>query len=172
MRDQRRYFEDLEIGEEWTTPSRTLTESDIAWYAGLSGDYEEVHVSEEFARNTVFGHRIGHGLLGLIILDGLKTRTSLVTGVMTIASLGWTWDFRRPIRPGDTLRGHLRIREMRRTSRGDRGILYIQGELLNQDGEVVQQGENRMMVACRSTAATEGRPPAAGAVPRRSRPRP
>ena len=153
MRDVRRYFEDIEIGEEWTTASRTLTESDIVWYAGLSGDFEEVHVSEQFARNTVFGQRIGHGLLGLAILDGLKTRTSLVTGVMTIASLGWTWDFRKPIRPGETLRGHFRIREMRRTSRGDRGILFIQGELLNQDGDILQQGETRMMVACRTTVA-------------------
>jgi len=154
MREVRRYFEDIEIGEEWTTASRTLTESDIVWYAGLSGDFEEVHVSEEFARETVFGQRIGHGLLGLAILDGLKTRTSLVTGVMTIASLGWTWDFKKPIRPGDTLRGHFRIREMRRTSRGDRGILFIQCELLNQHGDILQQGETRLMVACRTTVET------------------
>jgi len=154
METERRYFEDIEVGEEFISPTRTLTESDVMTYAGLSGDFEELHVSEEFARETVFGERIAHGLLGLIILDGMKTRTSLVTGVKTIASLGWTWDFKHPLRVRDTLQARFVIGRKRRTSRGDRGILYIEGELRNQNGEVIQKGENRMMVACRTTADT------------------
>jgi len=150
MSNQRRTFEEIEIGEEFLTASRTVTESDILAYAGLSGDFEELHVSETFARQTVFGGRVAHGLLGLVLLDGLKTRTALVTGVQTIASLGWTWDFPKPIRVGDTVRGRFVVARKRRTSRGDRGVLYIQCELQNQAGEVVQQGENRMMVACRA----------------------
>jgi acyl dehydratase len=158
MQSERRYFEDIEVGEEFTTATRTVTESDVLAYAGLSGDFEELHVSEEFAKGTIFGQRVAHGLLGLVLLDGLKTRTSLVTSVKTIASLGWTWDFPKPLKFGDTIEGRFVIANKRRTSKGDRGILYIQAELRNQHGEILQKGENRMMVACR----TMGEPGPAG----------
>jgi acyl dehydratase len=155
MENERRYFEDIGVGEEFLTPTRTVTESDVLTYAGLSGDFEELHVSEEFARGTVFRKRVAHGLLGLVLLDGLKTRTSLVTGVQTIASLGWTWDFPRPLNFGDTIQGRFVISSKRRTAKGDRGILFIQGELRNQTGEIIQKGENRMMVACRTTGVSD-----------------
>jgi len=149
--NENRFFEDIDIGEEFVTPSRTVTEADVVWFAGISGDFEQLHVSEEFAKGTIFGERVAHGLLGLVIFDGLKTRTSLVTGTHTIASLGWTWHFRKPIRFGDTLTGRLVIKDKRRTSRGDRGILFIGCELRNQHGELVQEGENRMMIKCRES---------------------
>jgi acyl dehydratase len=152
MTEERRYFEDIEIGEEFLTPSRTITESDVMSYAGLTGDFEELHVSEEFAQTTPFGTRVAQGLLGLVILDGLKTRTAIVTGVKTMASLGWTWDFPKPLHFGDTVHARLVVTNKRRTSKGNRGIVYIQGELINQAGEVIQKGENRMMVHCRSAA--------------------
>jgi acyl dehydratase len=87
-----------------------------------------------------------------VLLDGLKTRTAIVTGVKTMASLGWTWDFQKPLHFGDTVHARLVVTSKRRTSRGDRGILFIQGELINQVGEVIQKGENRMMVHCRKPA--------------------
>ncbi len=152
MATERRYFEDIQIGEEYLTPSRTITESDVLAYAGLTGDFEELHVSEAFARTTPFGTRVAHGLLGLAILDGLKTRTAIVTGVHTMASLGWTWDFPRPLHFGDTVHARLVVANKRRTSKGNRGILFLQAELINQAGEVVQKGENRMMVHCRAAA--------------------
>jgi acyl dehydratase len=149
MDNEKRYFEEIELGEEFVTPTRTVTEADVVWFAGISGDFEQLHVSEEYAKGTIFGERVAHGLLGLVIFDGFKTRTALVTGIHTLASLGWTWDFRKPIRLGDTLSGRLVIKEKRRTSKGDRGILYIACELRNQHGEIVHEGENRLMVKCR-----------------------
>lgn len=146
---EKRCFEEIEIGEEFLTQSRTVTEADIVGFAGISGDFEQLHVSAEYAKGTIFGERVAHGLLGLVMFDGFKTRTPLVTGIHTLASLGWTWDFRKPIRLGDTLTGRLVIKKKRRTSKGDRGILYIGCELRNQHGELVHEGENRLMVQCR-----------------------
>lgn len=144
-----RYFEDIEIGEEFITPSRSITESDVLGYAGLSGDFEELHVSKDFAKDTIFAERVAHGLLGLVIFDGLKTRTDLVTKVHTTASLGWTWDFKLPLRFGDTVTGKLLITNKRVTSKGDQGILFIKTDLVNQDGEIIQTGENKLMVMCK-----------------------
>jgi acyl dehydratase len=69
-----RYYEDVEIGEEFVSQTRTITESDVVGFAALSDDWSELHISEEFARKAAYGRRIAHGLLGLAITEGLKLR--------------------------------------------------------------------------------------------------
>lgn len=145
-----RYFEDVEPGEVFITPTRTITEADVLGYGGVSGDFEELHFSSEFAKSTVFGKRVAHGLLGLVILDGLKTRTELVSNVHTTASLGWTWRFTKPLHIGATVHGRIEITKKRLTSNGLQGILYCNAELLDEQHEVIQAGEHQLMVLCRS----------------------
>ena len=98
---EERYWDDAKVGDECVTPSVTVTEAMVNSYADLTGDFTPVHVDEEYARTTPFGTRVAHGLLGLSLADGLKTRADyrFLPGM----SLGWTWDFKLPIKLGDTL---------------------------------------------------------------------
>lgn len=140
------YLEDLAAGQVYESPARTITEADVVGFAGLSGDFNPIHTDVEFAKNTVYGQRVVYGLLGLSVLTGLLDRTGLFSGT-AIAMLGIRdWRFTAPVFIGDTVRFRLTITEVRRTSRGDRGVVGRRFELLNQRDEVVQQGHIDLMV--------------------------
>ena len=143
-----RYYEDVEVGEEFVSQTRTITETDVVNFAALSDDWSELHVSEAFANKTAFGRRVAHGLLGLAITEGLKLRAG-ADEFAGIASLGWTWDFKNPIFFGDTIHVKWWLREKRRTKKPGRGIFFMNLQLINQRGEVVQEGEHRLMVETR-----------------------
>jgi acyl dehydratase len=146
-----RYYEDVGIGEEFRSRTRTITETDVVSFASLSDDWSEVHISEEFAKGTAYGRRIAHGLLGLAITEGLKLRGG-ADQFAGIASLGWTWDFRKPVFLGDTVHVRCRLRDKRATKDPGRGIFFLALELVNQHGEVVHEGEHRLMVETRKVA--------------------
>ena len=74
------YFEEFEIGSEVFSPGRTISEADIVNFAGLSGDYNQLHTDAEFAKGTPFGKRIAHGLLVLSIASGLAARLGFIEG--------------------------------------------------------------------------------------------
>jgi acyl dehydratase len=141
----KRYFEDIAVGETFTTPGVTITDWHVMQFAGVSMDYFELHTNEEFAKRTDFGRRVAHGLMGLAIADGLKNRSEF--HVHAMASLHWSWDFTGPIFVGDTVTASVRVTEKRESrSKPDRGIVTLDLELRNQRDEVVQKGQNRLMV--------------------------
>ena len=140
----RRYFDEIEVGEEYVSPGRTVTEADIVIFAGLSGDYNVLHTDAEFMKKSIFGERIAHGLLGLAIQSGLLGRG--MRPYATLALLGLRWKFKGPIKIGDTITVRAKVIEKRETSRKDRGIITLQRQVLNQRGEVVQDGETDVMV--------------------------
>jgi acyl dehydratase len=144
------YFEDFEIGSEYVTRSRTITEADVVAFAGLSGDFNPLHVDEEFSKQTIFGTRIAHGLLGLSVASGLINQMGICEGTV-IAFLGLTWNFKAVIRFGDTITVRQRLAEKRETSKNDRGILRMAITVLNQHGDVVQEGEHVLMVKRRNS---------------------
>lgn len=82
------YFEDYEIGSKFVTSARTVTETDIVNFAGLSGDWFPLHTDEEYARKTVFKGRVAHGMLTLSIASGLLVRSGLVFPESLIAFYG------------------------------------------------------------------------------------
>lgn len=141
------WYEEFVIGRECLSPGRTINESDLGNFAGLTGDYSQVHTDEEFCRKTEFGTRIAHGLLGLSIAQGLMWRTNYTqgTGVATLA-----WDkcrFRLPIKIGDTVRARWRLTAKRESqSKPGMGIITEFVELVNQREEVVQDAEHVTMV--------------------------
>jgi acyl dehydratase len=138
------YFDSINVGDERVTPRVTVTEGHILAYAGVAGDFSPVHFDEIYAKTTVFGQRIAHGLMGLSLTDGLKVQSGFFRDGV---ALGWTWDFKRPIQIGDTLQVRFRIASMRvPKSRNDMGILHIAIQLMNQRDEVVQEGEHRLMI--------------------------
>lgn len=143
------YFEDFEVGEIFVSPGRTVTEADVVNFAGLSADYNPLHVDAEYAKNSIFGERIAHGLLGLIIASGLFTRTALnltlrETGLVLLGINNWK--FTGPIRIGDTVHLEVEIADKRETKNPERGIIAFKRKLINQKGEVVQEGEMPMLV--------------------------
>lgn len=140
-----RYFEEFSVGDTFTSPARTVTEADVVTFAGLSGDYNPLHTDEEFAKTTPFGRRIAHGVLGLSITTGLMARLGLFDGT-AVAFLGLDWRFTKPIFIGDTIHFEMEVLEKRETRHPDRGVLVRGVKLLNQRGEVVQEGTMTIMV--------------------------
>lgn len=144
------YLEDLRVGDEFSTPGRTVTEADIVAFAALTGDYASIHTDSEYARASIHGQRIAHGLLGLAFAQGLTWRVASADGAR-LASLGWKeWRFLRPIFIGDTIHVRVRVVEARRSaSDPGRGVVTEELELVNQRGEVTQRGLHSTLVPTR-----------------------
>src|SRR6201998_2574232 len=116
---QAKYLEELSAGDTFVSPARTITETDVVGFAGLSGDFNPIHTDVEFARSTVYGQRVVYGLLGLAILTGLLDRTGLFSGT-AIAMLGIRdWQFRGPLFIGDTVRSPLPLTTYKRKARAN-----------------------------------------------------
>lgn len=146
--DGRQYFEDIEVGEEYISPGRTVTEADIVNFAGLSGDYNVLHTDAEYMKSSIFGERIAHGLLGLAISSGLGSR-AMARPIAVMAFLGLRWKFKGPIKIGDTIKVTLKVTEKREIGKRDRGIVVVTRQVVNQRGEVVQEGETDLLIAKR-----------------------
>ena len=132
------YWEEWEIGAELASPARTITEADIVNFAGLSGDYNPLHIDEEFCKTTQFGTRIAHGPLIYAIAAGLMFQLHLYDDTL-IAFLGFdSLKFTKPVVAGDTIRVRIKVLEKRETSKSDRGVMKRQLQALNQRDEMVQ----------------------------------
>ncbi len=141
-------FDEWQLNEEFITPSRTVTETDVVMFAAMSGDYNELHTSEAFMKNSQFGRRIVHGLLGLAISHGLLFRTGYLEGT-AIAFLGIdSWKFEAPLFFGETI--YVKAKVVEKTpsrSKPDRGIIKLFLQLIKKEGEiVVQSGYKTLML--------------------------
>jgi 3-hydroxybutyryl-CoA dehydratase len=145
-----RYYEDLVVGEEYESPARTITETDVVNFSAFSGDWSPVHSDEEWCKQTPFKTRIGHGLLGLALTEGLKFRIPEFSTAKYMASLYWNYKFTAPILIGDTLRLKVKVQSKRETKKSDRGIVVEYVTMLNQRSEVVGEGEHGLMIYRRS----------------------
>jgi acyl dehydratase len=141
-----RYFEDWAVGDQVTTPARTITETDVVQFAQLTGDWNPIHTDAEFAKASPYGERLAHGLLGLAFAIGLLDRTGVFSG-SAIANLGVEeWRFTAPVKIGDTLRVVMTIADVRLSSDGKRGIVGRRFEVRNQRDEIVQEGRSPIML--------------------------
>ncbi len=141
-------FEDWEIGKELWTASRTVTEADIAAFAGVSGDFNPLHTNEVFAAATPMKTRIAHGMLGVAIATGLANQTRTMEGT-TIALMSQTLNYKAPIFPGDTVTLCLTVTDRKMSSKGGRGVVTFKMELFNQRDEVVTDGQWILMMKAR-----------------------
>lgn len=137
-------FEQIEPGLAFETGGITVTEGHITGFAGLTGDFYDIHMDDEYARALGYPGRVAHGLLGLALTDGLKNRAPV--RFAAIVSLNWRWSFTGPILVGDRIAARITVLSKRPTKNPARGIVTLGFELLNQKGEVVQKGENDLMV--------------------------
>jgi acyl dehydratase len=141
------YFDQLAVGDCWESRRRTVTETDVVNFAGMTGDYDPLHVDHEFAKQTPFGRPIAHGLLGLSLLAGLS---STAPAMQTKAFLGiGKWKFLRPLFIGDTVHVKTEVTDLNSKNRRQGRVTWCR-QLLNQMDEVVQEGEFETIVACSS----------------------
>jgi acyl dehydratase len=134
------YWEEWEVGKSFETAARTVTEADIVHFAGISGDYNPLHINEEYCKKTQFGTRIAHGPLVYAIAAGLLFQLHLYDDTL-IAFLGFeSLKFTKPVKIGDTIHAKVTVTEVTETSKPDRGVMKRQLQVMNQHGEVVQDG--------------------------------
>ena len=142
-----KYFDDWTIGEEYTTPTRTITETDVVMFAAMSGDYNELHTSVEATRHNQFGQRIAHGLLVLGISHGLLFRTGFMEQTAIAFLSVDNWKFQAPVFFGDTIRVKFKVSDKKESkSKKDRGVVTLFLEVINQDNVVVQSGYKAIMI--------------------------
>lgn len=146
------FFDDVEIGQEWVTSGRTITQVDVLNFAGVSGDFNPIHVDHEFAATTPFGKPIAHGLAVLSIASGLGVH---IPPMRTIAFLQIReWHFKEPVFFGDTIRVFCKILEKEVKSRGRRGQITWQRKIINQHGKTVQEGVTVTLVEGKGASKT------------------
>ena len=140
-----RYFEEFAVGDEVLSQGRTVTEADIVAFAALTGDYNPLHCDAEYAKGTIFGERIAHGLLGLSIASGLLDRLGFITGTVE-AFMGLQWKFRGPIKIGDTIHTEARVARKKEMRRLGGGIVVFDIAVVNQRDETVQKGQWTVLI--------------------------
>jgi 3-hydroxybutyryl-CoA dehydratase len=99
------FFEELEAGMS-ATFAKTVTEADIAAFAGLSGDFNPVHVNEEFAKTTMFKGRIAHGMLSATFISTVLGMRLPGPGCIYVAQ---ALKFKAPVRIGDTVTARVEV---------------------------------------------------------------
>lgn len=133
----------LEVGDQLDCGSIIVTAGMIDRFAELTGDEFEIHMSQDAAKMHGFDDRVAHGLLVLSLIDGLKNQAS--AQFKARASLGWDWQFRRPVLAGDKLSVSLTIEGIEAAKAEDQAVLLLSFSVTNQDGVEVQKGENRLL---------------------------
>lgn len=143
-----KYFEDLEIGEKYTSSGRTITETDIVQFAGLSGDYNPLHTDKEYAGKSMFRQRIAHGALTFSVMTGLQYQLDILRETV-IAFYGVdTLRFVTPVHIGDTLYLEFEIAE--KQDRGKDGLIVVLNTVYNQN--------HKKVMACYTTLLVKKKP--------------
>lgn len=141
-----KYYDDFSVGDEFISARRTITETDIVLFAGLSGDFNPLHTDEEYGKQTPFKTRIAHGLLVTAIATGLQNQMGIFEGT-TLAVVDIGLKFTGPVFPGDTVKIKLTITDKKETRKNDRGIIFVTVLVLNQRDEKVQEMTQGIMLA-------------------------
>ena len=152
MVDERRTgyrYADLHVGMAFRSPGRTITDADLVGFAGLTGDYSELHTSEVYAKNSQFGRRVAHGLLGLAYAHGLMWARTGELRETAVAFLGINdWKFLGPIFVGDTIFVNYKISELRDSkSRPTQAIAVFDVSVVDQNDRMVQRGSKALLLS-------------------------
>jgi len=132
-------FSEFEVGTEYITPGRTVTEADVVNFAGISGDYNPLHTDATFAAKTPLKQRIAHGMLSASISTGLGQLLGIFEGT-TIALMSQTFVYKAPVFFGDTIRLRLTVEATKPSSKGGKGVVTFTSDILNQDDVGVVAG--------------------------------
>ncbi|HJS24376.1 MAG TPA: MaoC family dehydratase [Pyrinomonadaceae bacterium] len=120
--------------------TKTIEQTDIDAFAGVTGDHNPVHVDEEFAKTTRFGRRIAHGMLTASLISSVLANKLPGEGSVY---LGQTLQFVAPVFPGDEITARVTVKEIR----ADKPILKLETICINQRDEIVIRGEATVLAS-------------------------
>lgn len=140
-----KFFEDFNIGDAFCTSSRTVSEVDITNFAGLSSDFVQLHISEEFAKTTIHKGRIAHGALTFAISTGQLSLSGILDGTV-VAILNSVVDFTAAVHIGDTIRTIIEVTEKKETKKPGYGIVKLASKVYNQHDVMVLQHVDTIMM--------------------------
>ncbi len=130
-------FEEIQVGEK-ASFGKTVTEADVFAFAGITGDFNPIHVNVEFAKNSMFKRRVAHGMLTASLVD--QTLTNL--GGLGTIHLTETVKFLAPVFIGDTVTVVSEVV----SKDGAKNRMTVRSIITNQDGKVVLDGEALIMM--------------------------
>jgi acyl dehydratase len=142
---QGKWYDEVPVGERFGT-SVTVTEAHLVLGSGLFGDFNPLHVDEEFAKKSMFGTRILHGPFTSALVSA---PVGMYFSGTAIAYLEHACRFKAPVRPGDTLKTEWRVVEKLDKPRHKGGIFVLRGSAANQNGETVVEAEGKILVAAK-----------------------
>ena len=143
------YFEEFEVGLRITSPGRTVTETDIVSFAGLSGDFNQIHTDAVFSAASAAGQRVAHGLLVLSIASGLGMRTGALEGTVMYFREITEWKFVKPVLIGDTVHVVMEVIETKAMPRIGGGAVILKIDVRNQHDETTMRGNWNLLVYSR-----------------------
>jgi acyl dehydratase len=141
------YFEEFQPGQVIVSAGRTVTEADIVNFAGLSGDYTQIHTDAEYSKKSLAGQRIAHGVLVLAIASGLATQTGVLEGTVIVFREINEWKFIQPVFIGDTIHVDLNVMETKAMRRLNGGTVSIELRVKNQSDQTVMKGNWTILMA-------------------------
>lgn len=148
------YYEDFDTERQFVSRGRTITEADVVLFAGVSGDFVELHTNEEYAKQSLFGRRIAHGALIFSVSTGLTTQMNLVDDTLLAFSGVDKLRFVQPVFIGDTIRVRKRVLERQEMGEG-RGVIVFETKVINQQEETVLVYHDKLLVKRRPAGEGE-----------------
>lgn len=145
-----KHFEEFEPGQRYITASRTITETDIVNFAGITGDFNQIHTDAVYASADTFGQRVAHGLLIQSIATGLAVRSGIIEGTV-LAFRELSAKFSLPVFIQDTIRVEIEITDKKFFKRLGGGNVWMKYNVMNQDDKAVQRGEWIMLIKSNSS---------------------
>jgi len=135
-------YEDYEIGDS-AFHAKTVTEADVIIFAGISGDFNPLHVNDEFAKTQQFGKRVVHGCFSSALISAALGVKLFGPGALYISQ---KVDFRKPVYIGDTLTAVATVKEKFTKKEGKLKFLKVETNVYNQDDALVTEGEALILV--------------------------
>ncbi len=133
-------FDQFTEGDVYASQARTVSETDVVNFAGISGDFNPLHTDAVFAAGTPMGERIAHGMLIASIATGMANWTGIFEGT-TLALMEQVIRYKGAVKFGDTIHLELKVLEKKPTSKPDRGVVIFETRVLNQADQAVIEGQ-------------------------------
>jgi len=140
------YFEEFEVGQKMMSPARTITETDLVNFAGVSGDFTSIHTDAVHAQSSPIGQRVAHGLLIISVATGLAARSGFLEGTVLVFREILEWKFSSPVFIGDTIHVQFEVEEKKPFPRLGGGAIILSVRVINQEEKVVMRGRFNLLM--------------------------
>lgn len=147
------WYEEFEIGQKMVTRGRTVTDSDLVQFAGLTGDFNPMHTDAEYMKDSLFKERVAHGLLSLSYAMGQAYQLGILERTV-IAFRELEMKFSLPVFIGDTIHAELIVAEKSDARRLGGGLVKLELRIFNQTNKIVQKGVISLLMASKPDTAS------------------